>query len=191
MNTKKCSKCGWEYPISHPDRTCRFCQEPFKQVPCTSCGTPTDIEKIYHGLCRACQTMQNKQWRHNRKDNADKKYEEWLEKISTIPTPYKTLTEEQWLETCKHFGGCAYCGSMDISARSLFIPFKDGGKYCVWNVIPACEKCETAVKMIKNPFNRMDQQVHRAPANQARKLGFTLDNLQTIVDYLQSKMEGL
>lgn len=111
--------------------------------------------------------------------------------IGKLPYPYQTLNEEQWMEACKHFGGCAYCGKDSIDVRSMFIKFKNGGRYCNWNIIPACEQCENALKLTDNPFIRMDQKYKRGNSTQAKKLGFNLDNLQRIVDYLQSKMEAL
>lgn len=188
MNTKKCSKCGWEYPIDWPGRRCRFCQELFADGPCSHCGK---IAKLHNGVCRACETIQHREWREGRISNADKAYKDWLKKISKLPYPFKTLTEDDWMNACKHFGGCAYCGDDNIDARSMFIHFKDGGRYCTWNVIPACEKCETARKSTLNPFLRMDDSYNRCPSNSAKKHGFTLDRLQAIVDYLQSKMEEL
>lgn len=187
MNTRKCSKCGWEYPLDWPGRTCKFCHEPFIGGFCYMCGEWAD--KLWEGRCTACKTKLHSKWRLGRLADADKQYKEWLESIKKIPYPYKTLTEEQWMEACKHFGGCAYCGSPEIEARSMFIPFKEGGRYCNWNIIPACEKCETVRKSTINPFERMDNMVKRSQTCQAKKLGFTLENLQKIVDYLQSKME--
>ena len=187
MNTKKCSKCGWEYPIDWPGRQCRFCQEPFKDGPCSCCGKLSD--NLHNGICRTCHTAQHKVWRMGRRETANTAHAEWLKKIASQPYPYSTLTEDQWLEACKHFGGCAYCGSSDIDARSMFIPFKEGGRYCAWNIIPACEKCETARKATPNPFLRMDEGLLRSQTNSARKYGYTLENLHRIVDYLQSKME--
>lgn len=93
------------------------------------------------------------------------------------------------MEACKHFGGCAYCGTDSIDARSMFIQFNAGGRYCAWNIIPACEQCETALKVDPNPFLRMDDSYHRGAKHSARKYGFTIENLQNIVDYLQSRME--
>lgn len=184
MNTKKCSKCGWEYPIDWPGRKCRFCQEPFPESPCSHCGT---ITKLHNGVCRACETKQHKEWRYRRRYNADTSFKEWLEKISKQPA--STLTEEQWMEACNHFKGCAYCGADSIDARSMFITFKDGGRYTCWNIIPSCERCETARKYTENPFLRMDEGLNRTHVHQAKKFGFSMEKLQKIVDYLQSKME--
>lgn len=140
-------------------------------------------------MCRQCHTRQHAEWRDRRRNNAASSLDDWLKKIKALPYPYQTLTEEQWMEACRHFGCCAYCGEGNIDARSMFISFKDGGRYCAWNIIPACEKCETALKATPNPFIRMDDRYNRDYAAAAKKYGFTVENLNKIVDYLQSKME--
>lgn len=188
MNTKTCKGCGWVYPKDWVGRTCRFCHTPFTDGICAICGEYA--ESLHNYRCRSCENKEHAAWRKQRVDNADNRYKEWLKKVAELPYPYKTLTEEQWLQACKHFGGCAYCGKDSIDARSMFIQFKQGGRYCAWNIIPACEKCETARKDNPNPFIRMDQKLKRGNDTQAKKLGFSLDKLRNIVDYLQSKMEG-
>lgn len=154
---------------------------------CARCGEWSD--NLRKGYCRKCETDMHREWTGHRIDSALDAYNNWLNMIRAIPTPYKTLTEAQWLEACKHFGGCAYCGTPEIEARSMFIPFKDGGRYCDWNIIPACERCETTYKAKQNPFLRMDNSLNRNPGNQAKKYDLSLEKLQRIVDYLQSKME--
>jgi len=151
------------------------------------CGKWND--KLHNGYCQPCHTIMHREWRKGRRDAAATSLDEWLKKIKALPYPSPALTEEQWMEACKHFGGCAYCGEASIDARSMFIPFKDGGRYCAWNIIPSCEKCETGRKEIPNPFLRMDNSLNRSPEACARKYGYTLENLQGIVDYLQTKME--
>lgn len=121
--------------------------------------------------------------------NAEESFKAWKDMIASIPSKSPTLTEEQWLDACKYFGGCAYCGGSSIDARSMFIRFKDGGRYCAWNIIPACERCETSRKVIHNPFLRMDQHISKNAGCAAIKYNFTIENLQKIVEYLQSKME--
>lgn len=187
MNTKTCSKCGWEYPIEWPGRKCRFCGEPFLESPCSHCGTITTLR---NGVCRPCETRQHAAWVRERKNLANDAMRDWLKKISNIPQPYKTLTEDEWLEACKHFGGCAYCGDANIDSRSMFISFKTGGRYCAWNILPACEKCETLRRSeSEHYFLRMDNMLRRGNKEPAKKHGFTLEKLNKITEYLQSKME--
>lgn len=187
MNTKTCKGCGWVYPKDWPGKTCRFCHTRLTEGICAVCGEYS--EKLHRYRCASCATKEHISWRSSRRGNAQSQYEEWLKEISKIPTPYKTLTEEQWLEACKHFGGCAYCGADSIDARSMFIDFSNGGRYCAWNIIPSCERCETAIKSIRNPFARMDNILYRDKASSAKKYNFSLDNLHKITDYLHSKME--
>ena len=187
MNIKKCKKCGWEYPATSNVRTCRFCGEPFTVGYCSVCGEWKENLRI--NRCRECETEEHRKWRQRHSDTSVSRFDDWLKKIQQIPTPYKTLTEDQWLEACAHFEGCAYCGSEDISARSMFITFNDGGRYCAWNIIPSCERCETALKSTDNPFKFMNEKFGRSKAHTAIKFGYNLKKLQRIVDYLQSKME--
>ena len=74
--------------------------------------------------------------------------------ISKVRKPIKTLTEDEWIRACAHFGSCATCGASSIDARGMFIPFKFGGRYAAWNIIPLCDKCATAIKFQHNPFIR-------------------------------------
>lgn len=188
MNIKKCSKCGWEFPATYKSRRCKFCGTQFRMGYCNCCGEWKETLRANKWVCRECETKVHKEWRQQRRDASIAKYKNWLEKIAKAPS--KTLTEEEWLEACRHFGGCAYCGKPHIDARSMFISFKDGGRYCAWNVIPACEKCETALKG-SNPFKWMDGSINRNSYGPPKALGVSTENLQKIVDYLQSKMEEL
>ena len=185
MNTKKCSKCGWVYPMEWPGGTCRFCHGPLDYQRCCRCHKY--VTKLYSGICIECSKAAHYEWVHKKKEQANDALSDWVSKISTQPT--KPLTEEQWIKACKHFGGCAYCGNANIDVRSMFIRYKDGGRYCAWNIVPACERCETVRKSIHNPFLRMDQSFYRGSSDPAKKYGFSLENLQRIVEYLQSNME--
>lgn len=187
MNTKKCSKCGWIYPADWPGQTCKFCHTPMEGGRCSGCGRI--VEKLYRGHCKDCKTKIHAAWRAKKRAEGKDNYSDWLERIKAIPTPYKTLTEEQWNKACRHFNGCAYCGEPEISARSMFIDFKEGGRYCSWNIIPACEKCETAIVRQPNPFIRMDTQINRSADSSTRVYGLNKENLQRIVDYLEGEMK--
>jgi hypothetical protein len=117
---------------------------------------------------------------------ADKSFADWLEQLGKVKT--HTLTEDEWMEACKHFGGCALCDSDSIDARGYFIRFEDGGKYNACNVIPLCEKCATVLKRQPNPFRQMHPQINR---NLATSRGMSVDKLHKVVDYLQSKLGGI
>jgi len=75
--------------------------------------------------------------------------ENWLYNVSVATENLHTLTEEEWQEACRYFEGCAFCGSEDISTRGFLIPFKDGGEYTAWNVLPLCDTC--AARSIRQP----------------------------------------
>lgn len=188
MSTRKCNKCGWEYPATWPGKTCKFCHSPMEGGQCASCGKFAEKLNKYNNRCKECSTKAHRAWSQGRVDKAEIEFKDWLSTIEAIPKPHKTLTEDEWLEACRHFGGCAYCGEPEIEARSMFIPFKLGGRYCSWNIIPACERCETSVKLTDNPFKRMDNIYNRGKGRQTNKLGFTLDNLNRIVEYLKRRM---
>lgn len=189
MNTRKCNNCGWEYPATWPGKTCKFCKAPMEGGICSSCGKFAEKLNKTNYRCTECSTKAHKAWSKGRVDAAEIEFSAWLEKIKQIPVPYTTLTEDEWLEACKHFGGCAYCGRPEIEARSMFIPFKLGGRYCAWNIIPACERCETSIKLTENPFKRMDDVYNRDKNIHTRRLGLSLDNLNRIVDYLKGRMQ--
>jgi hypothetical protein len=74
----------------------------------------------------------------------------WLAKLAKAPL--RTLTEAEWIASCKHFGKCALCKTESIDARGLFIAYALGGRYTVWNVIPVCERCATALRFQQNPY---------------------------------------
>ena len=190
MNTRTCRNCGWVHPATYQKRKCKFCNAAMPyDTHCAYCGKFVAKVNKSDWLCKDCSTMYARQREKNIRIRNNKKYEEWLDEIKLIPTPYKTLTEDEWLAACKHFGGCAYCGSDDISARSMFIDFKDGGRYCSWNIIPSCERCETAWKSTNNPFIRMNSTIGRCHNSAAKKYGWNTTKLQTIVDYLHAKIE--
>ncbi len=164
VGTKKCEKCGWIYPITHPDRSCRFCGTPFKKRFCIECGRYVEL-RTSERTCKEClikkimanrtskQNVERYQ-RHRAKvlKQKENQFTNWLSMIAKVPKPLKTLTEEEWIAACLHFGKCAICKNESIDARAFFIPFAFGGRYAAWNVIPVCDKCATALKRQQNPF---------------------------------------
>ena len=200
MNTKKCKKCGWEYPLITPYSTCRFCGMSFTQGICSVCGEYSDDIIPSTKLCRPCYNKRNgvyqkrvqrttdnnqKYYRRLLKE-ADDRFAAWVARLSKLTT--HTLTEDEWLEACRYFGGCALCGDDSIDARGYFIRFEDGGKYNACNVIPMCDKCATDMKHQSNPFRQMNPFINR---NLATSRGLSLANLEKAAEYLQSKMEEI
>lgn len=143
MTTKTCEKCGWVLAIQDPKLYCPICGTRFKVGICSKCGKPVEYYLHNRCVCRYCyDTVVRKpgamqRVRQRRRDV----YDEWLAKIRQIPKDYPTLTEEQWLAAVKHFNGCALCKEPVVDTRQYFIPFKYGGRYCDWNIIPVCDKC--------------------------------------------------
>lgn len=199
MNTKKCKKCGWEYPKNTPLMTCRFCGTPFTEGYCKACGEYSyDIiigshmcrtcynkrSRIYHKRCAQAEREGTLRFFRKEKDKAAQKYAEWKKRLSTIQM--HTLTEDEWLEACRYFNGCAMCGAESIDARGYFVDFKEGGKYNACNVIPLCESCATALKLQVNPFRRLNPLFNYKVAS---RRGFSRERLANIEKYLLSKIE--
>jgi rubredoxin len=205
----KCQKCGWIYPAAYGLNTCKFCgggvYRDVKPEPgyCRVCGKYCEnIHKNGNRLCSQCNSkvveksqkaqpdyrerrneINKKMW-HTYRATAIQKYNDWLEQLNKITT--HSLTEEEWLQACSHFNGCAWCGSESIDARTYFINYSDGGKYNACNVVPACDKCANDIKKNPNPFLRMDREFNES---KALLRGQNKHNLQCIVDYLQCKIE--
>lgn len=161
------------YPITHPDRKCRFCGEYFEEGFCLTCGKYTKLHS-YNGRCDECFTKVNTAYARVYLDKLhainEARLHAWLSAIDSIPT--KTLTEQEWLETCTHFGKCAYCANEHIDARAFFIAHAIGGKYTVWNIIPVCEQCALKHREAANPFISLKKEI-----------------LEPIVEYLSSRIE--
>lgn len=197
MNTKTCKKCGWVYPKVTPYSSCRFCGMAFTEGTCKHCGEYS-YDLVYgSGLCRTCYNKRvysyqkgtarvaNERKKHYERlcANADKRFADWVQQLKAAKT--HSLTEEEWMEACRYFGGCALCGSDSIDARGYFIRFEDGGNYTACNVIPLCDKCATDLKHQSNPFRQMNPIINR---NLAVSRGLSLDKLNRVAEYLQTKI---
>lgn len=205
----KCYKCGWEYPATYGSNICKFCGgSVYRNVGpepgyCKDCGAYCDnIHRFHDNRCSKChskvlmkwqrssaeykeqQKVYARQYMHKRSNNADKKYADWIEQLNSVNT--HTLTEEEWLQACRHFGGCAMCGAESIDTRMYFIQHTEGGKYNACNIIPACEKCANDYKVNPNPFRTMDKLLNGSAGIYR---GQSRERLQDIVGYLQSKIE--
>lgn len=190
MATKTCKKCGWQLSTKDPRLSCPVCKTPWTEGVCKICGEYTTNLSPTRGVCKPCrnETARDIALDYQRRltDKSEETYAEWLKMIQQIPKPYKTLTEEQWLEACRYFDGCALCTRSHISTRAYFIPFSDGGSYCAWNIIPLCDICATALKLQKNPWRRLDKRLN---SNLDLSHGDPMKHLENVVRYLQSKFE--
>lgn len=55
------------------------------------------------------------------------------------------LTDEQWLALAAAWNGCAYCGAGDRPLqRDCVLPISRGGRYTLFNVVPACGSCNAS-----------------------------------------------
>jgi hypothetical protein len=187
--TKTCEKCGWVYPATYPKRSCRFCGTPFKYGFCNRCGKYAEYAKGTP-WCKKCESIRSNSWEYSDRiwktptRKAQATFDAWLTLINQVPKPFKPLTNEDWIKACIHFGKCALCTEDAISARAFFIPFRYGGRYAAWNVIPVCEKCALEFRQNQNPFIRYNSRLHY---DLKRGLGTT--NLNGIVDYLKPILE--
>lgn len=174
MNTRVCKKCGWEYPPAFKKIHCKFCGGVIGSGYCLACGKWTD-SIVDNGLCSTCNTKRHAKYARDslRRTRAmhKRQYDEWINAIYNV-TDKSTLTESQWLEACKYFNGCAYCGSEEISTRSMFIMYRDGGRYCAWNILPACAECEANRRGTENPF-----------------VVYDLERLKNICNYLKKRLK--
>lgn len=154
MPTKTCSKCGWVMDIRDPTSHCPICHTRFPAGVCSICGEVKPYFRDFGRTCKDCYLHVVKKPDDEQRMNERRRaiYNEWRQKIASIPKNYPTLTEAQWLDACKYFGGCACCGDESIDARGYFVPFRHGGRYCDWNIIPMCERCATAIRIHGNMF---------------------------------------
>ena len=89
------------------------------------------------------------------------------------------------MRACRHFNGCAKCGDETIDARGFFISFKNGGRYCDWNIIPLCSKCAADWSLDKNPFKLAMTRDHREKSFDRR------DCIKEITKYLGDILDGI
>lgn len=114
----------------------------------------------------------------------DDAYNAWMDKVKKVPANYPTLTEQQWMDACRYFGGCARCHSKDIEARGFFIGFEVGGRYCDWNIIPLCERCSKVWNLTLNPFLLAERKDRVERADYEYR-----ENLHNIIEYLGGKLD--
>lgn len=175
MTTKTCSNCGWVLAIQDPLTHCPICNTKFSEGICAICKKPVKYYRHNRLVCKHCYDTvtrkpdDNKRLKQRRIDV----YNEWVAKVKRIPADYPRLTEAQWLAAVKHFNGCALCQSETVDTRWYFIPFKEGGRYCDWNIIPVCDKCAVKIRITPNYF------LYERPAG-----------LIKILDYLEDKVNG-
>jgi 5-methylcytosine-specific restriction endonuclease McrA len=133
-------------------------------------------------ICSSCYAKRYvAEQREKTKERAEDMYMFWLSLIKNVKQPYTMLTEEQWIDACKHFGKCAICGDYEIATRFFFITYADGGRYTAWNVLPICEACNR-VRGKSNPFLFYDKQLNHRFAN-------TPNCIAPIINYLLPKLE--
>ncbi|MNB67576.1 hypothetical protein D3C87_1230790 [compost metagenome] len=180
QSVRRCTnpECGWEFPLSYRLSKCRFCGSFLDTFQCFVCHEWKPESEFYRYkaggirlMCKPCAKINgrkfsdnNKEWRlkyhgdyrAKRQREAEKIYEEWK---NTSQLPFKPLTEDQWLEACRYFNGCALCGNPHIEVRQFFLEFQNGGRYAPWNVYPTCTDCNPKVRRTENPFAWLRSQI--------------------------------
>ena len=182
MYTTKCSGCGLEIPVVGKHRTCKWCNTPLEKGICRDCGELAKLD-IHTSRCRNCHQAYKFLPHLKAKEEAQRAFDNWIADINSLPQPYENLTQKQWLAACAYFNKCALCSETEIDTRGFFIPFKYGGKYCNWNIIPVCESCSRIWRMHWNPWYRVDTTYLAGKWD--RKY------LNKVVVYLQERMDEL
>ncbi len=55
------------------------------------------------------------------------------------------LSPEQWDALKSAWGGCAYCGAVEVPLqRDCVLAISRGGRYTLENIVPACGPCNTS-----------------------------------------------
>lgn len=55
------------------------------------------------------------------------------------------LSDAQWSDLKRAWGGCAYCGAADTAMqRDCVLALSRGGRYTLTNVVPACRSCNAS-----------------------------------------------
>lgn len=185
MNTRTCKNCGWVYPSRHVGRSCKICGQPFDEVFCKACKQllPASAFTKDYNTCKKCMRPYENAYKRNHQNALKEAFNVWLEKVKRVPKSYPTLTEEQWLEACRYFDGCARCGSSDIDARGFFVGARLGGRYCNWNVLPLCEKCANNWDLNQSMFKYAEVRDHE------NRTSIYRTNMAKIVEYLGGKLD--
>lgn len=199
-----CPWCGQETYLNGPGPNdadkldlLRRCPKCGKYVKVDIAEIDADTDKIVPLEKPRCYIGPNAMKEQRRRQKAIEKVEgdfnAWLDMINKVPKDYHTLNNGEWFEACRYFGGCALCDSKEMDSRWFFIPFKVGGRYCNWNVIPVCEKCSTAIKRATNPFRALHPRLGQIGSDVARGLEHYHNagkRLDKIVGYLKPKLEA-
>lgn len=202
-SVRVCNKCGWEFPLSYIAQKCKFCKTYFPTQFCRTCKQWKPFEEFYmskKGIletrCKRCESDRKNEFnkrrpdlhaknRHNffkrRAEYAEKLFKKWLELSNKT---FKPMTEEEWLQTCAYFGGCAICGDEYIAKREFFVPFQSGGHYTAWNMIPMCENCGRVTRYQENPFKWFDKY-----GTTGVRMGLTEERRDKIINYLIMQLE--
>ncbi|MNB69350.1 hypothetical protein D3C75_158780 [compost metagenome] len=203
LSVKRCTnpECGWEYPLSYEFSKCRFCRYDLDYHKCTDCGTWKHINDFYmkvdgykYPYCKKCSSVRGNAFKRNnpewtkaydqkyaadRRAEAERIYEDWL---ASTQVPFKPMTEDEWLQACIYFNGCALCGSPHIEARHFFVLFEKGGRYAPWNMFPVCGACGYSTRRTENPFIWIQYQNHVSEERKDRLINYFVAQIEKVRD---------
>lgn len=154
MSIKTCPSCGWEYPSSYNQKTCRFCGESmatnYKCCLCQSDLDTTAAAKFGEWWCRSCARDLVILYEMHLADSAENFFGRWKKLLAEqLRDP---MSPSDWNATVAYFNGCAFCGDPVVTTRIPFVDMTDGGYYAEWNILPVCDSCATFRKKYRNPF---------------------------------------
>lgn len=177
MPSRFCGKCG---NVQTGDMYCHTCEQilPWTEFYFRHDDKPGE-EQRYRSHCLVCERDRKAQRdKFNNKElfvifsNAIKK--SLLPFMNTTP-----MTEQEWLNTCRYFKGCAMCGKHDIQIRQFFIPRKEGGRYVAGNMIPMDPECA-------NMF-RLKGAIDPLHLKRIRTHELDLERLDTIYEFIREQ----
>lgn len=166
---RRCSKCNLKVGIGDKEiKTCRRCKTEFDYQCCSCCGqyVPTtfirrDRDKKLTSRCIMCdrlrlvdmyqrEALKFKQEKFAVYTRQHEKYKAFVNTI--IPTLQHDKYMVVYNALLSKYRRCPICGEFDISCQFMLISPKDGGKYCVNNVILVCNDCLDMLEKDDIPF---------------------------------------
>lgn len=129
-----------------------FIPMPWRKIRSASLEPPIGRVYVESGVCKSC--INASIYRDSFLDGEPLTFEEagklfyeyateyernWRMVLAAAPT--LMITEKEWRNACKFFGGCAFCGGQ-IEVRAMYFPALLNGKHTPWNVIPLCAECK-------------------------------------------------
>lgn len=181
VEMKVCPKCGFMAPVRSSAHKCKRCGTPYPNESggrCDYCGEWKDYVNNASRMCKQCSAIAVKKVLDRHRATAEDLYNIIVDKVALKKLPFRALRDEEWIRTCIHFDGCVMCGADRIDSKMYFIPFRKGGRYTPYNMLPICDKCS--------------EYLYRSKYNED-PIGFFVrnrDKLPPIVSYLEGVLDN-